>query len=163
MRIALLILLLSALPPAAALGQPAATAASLAGRLESGDTIFVLDTMSREVRGVFGELTGSGITLMVDGKIRELPFSEVRRVTRYGGDPLWNGVLIGAAVGGLSGAAFGGAAPAVGGAVFYGGIGALVDMVRKGRVVVYDTPRPSVTVTPLVGPGRRGVRVSVGF
>lgn len=163
MRNALFVIVFLALAHGTVSGQPANSPAELAARLESGHTIFVLDTMSREVRGVFGELTGSGITLMVDGKLRELPFAEVRRVTRHGGDPLWNGVLIGAAVGGLSGAAFGGAAPAVGAAVFYGGIGALVDMVRKGRVVVYDAPRPSVTVTPLVGPGRRGIALAVAF
>lgn len=163
MRITLLILMFSALARSTAFGQPASTPADLAGRLESGDTIFVLDTMAREVRGVFGQVTESGIALMVEGKIRELPFSEVRRVTRHGGDPLWNGILIGAAVGGLSGAALGGAAAGVPGAIFYGAIGALVDKVRKGRVVVYDAPRPSVAVTPVLGPGRRGIALSVAF
>jgi len=164
MRTALFASSFSVMFTLSALAQPAVSPADLASRIESGDTISVLDTMSREVRGVLGTLSDTMLTLMVDGKLRDIPFSEVRRITRIGRDPLWNGILIGAGVGALSGATLGGPGVAVQGAVIYGAIGALIDKARRGRVEVYRAPAgPAVRVLPIYSPGQQGIRVSLSF
>jgi hypothetical protein len=53
---------------------------------------------SKGVQIVFGKASDSALTLMVNGDLRDVPFSDVRRITRRGGDSLWNGLLIGASV-----------------------------------------------------------------
>jgi hypothetical protein len=134
----------------------------VAMRLESGDTVYVLDHASREIAGVFGKFSDSSITLMVNGDLRHIDFEEVRQITRRGGDSLWNGALIG---GGL-GASLGGLQHlgVSGGAVVWGGIGALIDATVAGRVVVYRSPaRTSFAVGPWVTERGRGLRVAVSF
>ncbi len=164
MRTALFALSFSVMFTLSALAQPAVSPADLSSRIESGDTISVLDTMSREVRGVLGTLSDTKLTLMVDGKLRDIPFSEVRRITRIGGDPLWNGTLIGAAFGALAGGALQGPSGAVSGVLVYGAIGALIDKARRGRVEVYRAPAgPAVRLLPIFSPGQQGIQVSLSF
>jgi hypothetical protein len=150
--------------PKGALAQTATTDA-IATKVKSGDTVHVLDHESREITGVFGKRSDSAITLLVNGELRDIPFSEVRRIMRRGGDSIWNGVAIGAGVGLLAGAASQGLAVGLGGAVIYGAIGGIIDWAVQGRVEVYSAPgtRKSVSLGPLVGRGQRGVRVSVTF
>lgn len=151
---------------ASAAAQPASSPQELSSRMqvESGDTIFVLDNLSREVRGVLGTLSDTKLTVMVDGSLREIPFSDVRRITRLGGDSLWNGLLIGAGVGALSGGALQGPAVALQGALIYGAIGALVDKARRGKVEVYRAPAGiAIRVLPVFSPGHQGVRASLSF
>jgi hypothetical protein len=157
-------ILVAAFIPLHAVAQPAPSEV-LAGKVKSGDTVYLLDTASREITGVFGKASGSTLTLMVNGELRDFAFADIRQMTRRGGDPLWNGVLIGALIGGVgSGAASQNVGLALSGAIIYGGVGAVVDKLVDGRVVVYRAPSAkSVAVAPLVDGGRRGVRVSVRF
>ena len=142
--------------------QPDAAVAIVSG-LKSGDTVYVLDHASREITGVFGKLSDSTMTLMVNGDLRHIDFAEVRQITRRGGDSLWTGALIGAGLG----ATLGGLqhlGVSIGGAVAWGGIGALIDATVAGRVVVYRSPaRTSIAVGPFATEGRRGLRVAVSF
>jgi hypothetical protein len=156
--------LLAALCPLCAAAQPA-TADSLAGKLKSGDTVYVLDTASREITGVFGKVSDSTLTLMVNGELREYALADIRQVTRRGGDPLWNGILVGALIGGVgSGTASQNVALGISGAILYGGVGAVIDKLIDGRVLVYRAARQtSIAIVPLVDRNRRGVRVSVRF
>jgi len=82
-----LLLVCTVFVASAAWAQPASSPGALSTRVKTGDTVYVLDTMSREVTGVFGRVSDTAISLTVDGAEREIPFSEVRRVTRRGGDP----------------------------------------------------------------------------
>ena len=162
MRTGVTSLAIAVLLPVCAAAQPASSE-SIAAHLKSGDTVYVLDAAAREITGVFGKVSDSAITLMVNGELRDIPFSEVRRITRRGGDPIWNGMLIGAGVGAVGGSPAGGAVAAAG-AVIYGAIGAILDWAIPGRVVVYRAAAgQSVMVAPFLGDGRRGVRVSIGF
>jgi len=162
MRTSLIVFAIAAIVPPCVGAQPV-TAKDIADHLKSGDTVYVLDDASREITGVFGKVSGSALTLMVNGELRDIPFSEVRRITRRGGDPIWNGMLIGAGVGAVGGSPAGGAVAAAG-AVIYGAIGAILDWAIPGRVVVYRAAAgQSVMVAPFLGDGRRGVRVSIGF
>ena len=54
----------------------------LAQRAEQGLTVSVLDRVGNEMTGEIVEISGSSLTLSVDGNRRELPESEVLRVTR---------------------------------------------------------------------------------
>jgi hypothetical protein len=162
MRLVLIVFVIAAVTPPCVAAQPA-PAEPIATQLKSGDTVYVVDTTLREITGVFGKVSDSTITLMVNGELRDIAFSDVRRITRRGGDPLWNGVLLGAGVGVLAGAPAG-AGVAVGFAVVYGSIGAFIDWAVPGRVVVYRAPAAkTIAVGPLVTGGRRGVRVSISF
>ena len=140
------------------------TTDSLLGKLKSGDTVYLLDSGSRETTGVFGKMSGSTITLMVNGELQDYSLSDIRQITRRGGDSLWNGFAIGAVIGGLAaGVSTEHAGAGIAGAIVYGGIGALVDAVIDGRVVVYKASGKSVAVAPFVSGDRRGVRVAVAF
>jgi hypothetical protein len=127
-------------------------------KLKSGDTIYVLDANARETSGIFAEASESSIKLLVEGQVREIPASNVRRLARRG-DPLWNGALIGAAFGAVGGAfpaksdvcsadmyGFYGncvitakdrALSSLAGAVVFGAVGAGIDALIHGRTVVY--------------------------
>lgn len=140
-------------------------AESLVGKVKSGDTVYLLDSASREISGVFGKVSDSTMTLMVNGELRDVSLSDVREISRRGGDPLWNGVFIGALIGGVgAGVSSQNVSLGISGAILYGGIGAVIDKLVAGRVVVYRTPgAKSVAIAPVVGKGRRGVRVAVRF
>ena len=158
-----LLLVCTVFVASAAWAQPASSPGALSTRVKTGDTVYVLDTMSREVTGVFGRVSDTAISLTVDGAEREIPFSEVRRVTRRGGDSLWNGVLIGAGVGALGGS-LQGARMALTGAALYGALGAFIDSQKRGRVVVYSAPgRASLRVVPMFVGGRRAIQVALLF
>ena len=155
---------------AAAIGLPAQAAAqptladAVGTKLRTGDTVYVLDSSAREITGVYGKISDSSITLMVNGDLRDIPFADVRQLTRRGRDTLWNGTLTGAAVGGLFNGMLQGARYAIGGAILWGAIGAAIDKAVDGRVVLYRAPAvKSVVVGPLMSDGVRGVRVAVKF
>jgi hypothetical protein len=158
------VVLLAILAPVGAAAQPA-TPDAFGGKVKSGDTVHVLDSVSREITGVFGKISDSTLTLMVNGDLRDFPLDDIRQVTRRGGDPLWNGILIGALIGGVgSGTASHDVGLAISGAILYGGVGAVIDKLVDGRVVVYRAAgAKSVAVGPFVDGSRRGVRVSLRF
>jgi hypothetical protein len=163
-RIRHCVMLIAMLAPHYAAAQPT-VAGSLAGKVKSGDTVYVLDRSSREITGVFGKLSDSTLTLMVNGDLRDFPLDDIRQLTRRGGDPLWNGIFVGALIGGVgSGAASQDIKLAISGAVLYGAVGAVVDKLVEGRVVIYRAAgAKSVAVLPLLEGRRRGVRVSLRF
>lgn len=164
MRIGFGAFLVTVLLPLSAAAQPSA-ADSIAGKLKSGDTVYLLDGASREITGVFGKLSDSTMTLMVNGELRDFALSDVRQVTRRGGDPLWNGILVGALIGGVgSGVASQNPALGISGAIIYGGAGAVIDKLVEGRVVVYRAAGlKAVSVAPLVSGDRRGVQIALRF
>jgi len=71
-----------------------------------GTEVIITLTVGDEIRGAYQDVTAETLVVMVDGARRELPKSGIAKVTtaerRTG--PLWNGPVIGAAVGGLSAA-----------------------------------------------------------
>jgi hypothetical protein len=158
------LLLIVMLAPHGVSAQPSPVSA-LAGKVKSGDTVYLLDGASREITGVFGKISDSTLTLMVNGDLRDFQFADIRQLTRRGGDPLWNGIFVGALIGGAgSGAASQDIKLAISGAVLYGAVGAVVDKLVEGRVVIYRAAgAKSVAVGPLWDGSRRGVRLSLRF
>lgn len=155
---------------------PVATVADLWLTIRSGDTIYITDRASLETAGVFQELSDSSVVLLVGGRRRAIPFSDVARVARRG-DSLKNGAMIGAAVGfaaGLGMSNCDGCSPTTGDrfalavveAGLWSAIGMGIDALRTGRTVVYrpgDSRSTTFRLAPLIGSRRRGVLLSIGF
>ena len=100
-----------------------------------------------EMAGHLLSLGPSGVTLLVDGVRRQVPLESVLRVQTRG-DSLWNGALIGAAVGAVAFALvaseYGDAVipGALLGTALYASVGASVDALIPGRTTIYrKTPR----------------------
>jgi hypothetical protein len=83
--------------------QPAQSWAELVQRLEPGTRVSVTDAGGTEVRGRVSSLSASSLTLNVAEALRQFDPADVRDVRRDG-DPLWNGLAIGAGVGVLGAA-----------------------------------------------------------
>lgn len=153
-------------------------------RVKSGDTVFVTDSTARESAGVLATLSDSTLTLLVEGSLRDIPLADVKQVSKRGGDSLWNGFLVGLGAGAVmgivdvttpcpSGDSFWcedythlstgkKTGIAAGDAMLFGGIGALVDYLHKGRTIVYSAPaRPKVALRPMLDGPRREVGLQV--
>ena len=95
-----------------------------------------------EIAGHLLDLGPGGATLLVDGVRRDVPIASVLRVQTRG-DSLWNGALIGAAVGAVTFALvateYGGEAVAFGlvTTATWASIGASLDALLPGRTTIY--------------------------
>lgn len=78
--------------------QPARSFLDLQERLHSGNTVYVTDTTGIETKGKVVEVSASALVLDVKGIHQRMDQGSVRHVQRQG-DSLWNGMLIGVAVG----------------------------------------------------------------
>jgi len=133
-----------------------------------GDSIRVtLPASGTIVNGPLTAITRDSLTV---GN-RRIDHEPGLRIAREG-DNLWNGILIGVGIGLLAGPTIGAEACldrsiaycAVGGAVVWGGIGALMDWRHKGFTVVYRDPAlPTVTLTPSIGPQGAALHVALSF
>jgi hypothetical protein len=70
----------------------------LQDRLHSGNTVYVTETTGTETKGKIVEVSATSLVLDVNGIQRRLDQGSVQDVQRRG-DSVWNGLLIGAAVG----------------------------------------------------------------
>ena len=132
-------------------------------RLETGDRVVVTDAEGMEVRGRAAAASSASLTLDVKGTTRQFDATSVRQVRRDG-DPLWNGLAIGAAIGLLGNLliddrctgqpptcedkqiperiAFAAAATTA---------GAGIDALHRDRRTLYEAPgRVTITVVPIL-------------
>jgi hypothetical protein len=144
-------------------------------RVREGDRIEVATSRGEKVRGRFVQASNASVTVTASGDVREIPSSEVRRVTRSG-NRYRSGALWGAGVVGTLGAVASASCsatsdqcgnPLLVGLVF-GGTGALWGtmigaLIPKHPVVFGTDSSPGVRVTPLVQVGRVGVALSTRF
>ena len=156
----------------------------LRDRVSVGETLLVTGFDGRKVEGELEGVSADGLKLRTAGlRIVSLPESEVWRVDLRYRDPLWNGTLIGAAIGtGLFLVLAANAAnsddwdltvaqsAAAATLVFVGpgaAIGALVDRATPGRRLIYSAgwqpSRLSVSVAPILALEKRGIQVSFRF
>jgi hypothetical protein len=185
---ALLVLAAMATPSPALAADVARSLEDLGRRIKPGEKVQVLERSGRVTEGVITELSESSVTVFAFEN-RTVPAEDILRVDREG-DPVRDGILIGVAAGVAAGALAGASyahvpeeekaatAPcpmcesipammamgAVSGAFW----GWLVDHLEKGRTPLYEaslsrTSPATVTVTPVVGRGRRGLSVAVAF
>lgn len=185
-----LIVLPMVLAPPVSAQDVATSFEQLRALVKPGDTVYVTDASGRRTKGKLGELSAASLELLVrqtqsDGSEKWVPKArlsegEVRQITRERHDSLWNGALIGLAVGAapaLISIAInaGGIRPIEPGAAFQiimipgamgAGIGALIDALIFERWTVYVTPghRSSrVQVLPLLSKSAAGAQMSVKF
>jgi hypothetical protein len=148
--------------------------AALGQHLKPGDTLYVTGLDSVEATGRFVRLSPTALVLAARDREREFLFGEVAQIERRG-DSVMNGTLWGALWGGLVvGSASGSSCSpdcaklvplgALLGTAMGAPLGMLFDAVRRGRTLVYQAgSNPLVTFGPLLGPGQRGVVVSVRY
>jgi hypothetical protein len=133
-----------------------------------GEKIYVTDmTTGVEVSGPLTALTQT--QLGINGHVfAPAPALKIEKA----GDPIWDGALIGAGIGTLSGLTIGSEAClhrslwpcAVSGAVSWGLIGVLVDSLHHGRTRIYRSPSnpppASVRLVPLVDPRQKSIALA---
>jgi hypothetical protein len=145
-----------------------------------GDHIRVVDVAGRETAGRISQLSRDTLVLVTDAGPRQLGEADVATIRQRRDDPLKNGAVIGA----VAGTAYGvlgvfvarliddselGAGRATTGVLFCTGIGAAIgagiDALITRQRVIYQRPAAGskVSVSPLLGRGRRGAALSVRF
>ena len=169
---------LAALLGSAGAADAQTTFTELQQRVKSGDVIFVTDHSGHVTRGIF-ETAGQSIRVSVAGTTREWLPEEVREVRRRG-DSVSNGLGIGALSGAAAGTAcglalasllrneghdpigafFGVFAASVGAGA---GIGAGLDAAITGNTVVYQQPKRTTSIAPVISPSGGGVRIAFSF
>jgi len=82
--------------------RPANSFDTLWVRLKAGDAIDVVDGDGRRTSGIFEEASGFGLTMSVLGQSRHVAEASVTRIDARLGDEATKGLLIGAALGGLT-------------------------------------------------------------
>jgi hypothetical protein len=137
------------------------------------ESILVTDASGATHKGQLAGLSASSLQLRQGpGPWTAFTERDINNVAAVRRDPLWNGMMIGFAVGATPVALIGGAASARASEVAavaagYGTIGLLtgllIDVVNKESVTIYihsPQSRPSrVLLTPLYSPGRLGLRL----
>ena len=118
--------------------------------LKLGPQITVELKNGDRIKGQFEGLSPSELSLRTHSAQAAIPRAEIRRITTRGHDPLTDGILLGAGIGGgIMGAIFGStediSAEGTVFAVLIGaGLGTLIglgaDAIPKGRVVLYQAP-----------------------
>jgi len=170
------------IPVQAAAQQPATTPDQLSVLLRPGEAVWVTDGSGHEVKGRLLKLAGDALQVEISGVPRSIEFATVQRVQHRHADSLLNGTLIGAAVGGGAVGLFWALwcsdaecddddGYIAGSIAIYGavgaGMGALCDVMIKGKRTVYEAPAGraarSITVSPLVTRDVRGVSVGLRF
>lgn len=146
-----------------------------------GDKITVVDAAGRTTEGRIGTLSRDRLLLATPAGPRALGEDDVAEIRQRRGDPLKNGVIIGAVAATayyvtmaaiFSNIDDGGdviVGSAIAGGVLFAGIGAAagagIDALITHRQVIYRRTGGGsrVSVAPLLGPGRRGAVLRVRF
>jgi hypothetical protein len=146
--------------------------------VKAGDVLTITDSSGQESRGRLLRLAGTSLEIDVDGTPQMWSQDRVRTIRQRHPDSLANGAKIGFGIGAGFGALAGfavagdlgsrGAIPAI--VIVYGamgaGIGVGVDGLLSTNRLVFSRPNsPSarLSAAPIVGSGRRGVRLTVGW
>jgi hypothetical protein len=152
----------------------------LATRVETGDTITVVDVAGRETKGRIWKVSREALIFGTSMGPRQLGEADVATIRQRRQDSLKNGAIIGAVsataffvtVGTLLRDRDGGdviVSSAIAGGVLFAGMGAAaglgIDALITRRQLIYQKPagRRSVSVSPVFGHGRRGGAVNITF
>lgn len=183
-RRALALIALLIVPALAQAQQAAATFEQLQVLVKPGDTLWITDMSGTEFTGRLLGISHDAIEVEVAEESRRLTASEVQRIVQRHADPVTNGLLIGAGVGGglaavgiavacaQEDASCRGDGPVIAlgiaiWAVLGAGIGAIVDVLHKSKREVYLAPmparEPALSAGPIIGGDRRGVWLTLRF
>jgi hypothetical protein len=160
------------LAPSPAPAQTVSTSFEELGQvLKKGQTVVVTDATGQQAKGKVADVSPASVVVLIPAArtFTEHTVSEIRAT-----DPVWNGALIGAAIG--TGFAMwdylidpsepGNAAIFTVAIGLGSAIGAGIDaLVNRGGTLVYAAPRQPrrVTISPVLGKDRQGALVSVRF
>ena len=175
----LLVLLCASVTPAAA-QEIASSFERLTVILQPGDKITVVDVTGQETKGRIATLSRDAMILDTSDGPRRLGELDVATISQRRNDSLVNGAIIGAAAGTayvltaltLLADSDGGdpiIPAAIGATVLFAGLGAAAGagidaMIARHQVIYQRTPgQKTVSVSPIVGHGRRGAAVTVKF
>ncbi len=143
-----------------------------------GETVTVVDTTGREVKGRIESLSASDIVLRTSAGPRQWTDADLKTIRQRRGDSLGNGALIGFGVGAGIGIAGGlalresgesGAVVAAFAALYGGlgaGIGVGIDALITHEYVIFDAAharRATLHVRPVATRRQRGVQVVLSF
>ena len=159
-------------------GQEVATTfEELRGIVGIDESVLVTDSAGGTHRGRLASLSASSLQLRQgSGPWTAFTERDVNNVAAVRRDPLWNGMMIGFAVGATPVALIGGAASArpsdvAAVAAGYGTLGLLtgllIDVVNKESITIYIHPPQSrssrVLLAPLYSPGRFGLQLIAAY
>jgi hypothetical protein len=163
--------------------EPVRSLADLPTRVQRGDKVKVRLRDGTTVTGRFDNVSGSSLRLFPSGSaVREISGANVTEIRKQRPDSVWNGVLIGTAIGIGAGivatsASCGGNDPecsAIASLAFiptFGGGGAAIGALTDHFIHKYDSiylgqaalDRARIRVSPLVAQNRRGLSISLSF
>lgn len=162
--------------------QPVRSFAELQSILKIGDTVRVTDASGKTTQGRIASVSGSSLSVTVEGRQQELLEATIREVKRRRPDLWWNGVLIGAAIGAGVGAVIkerncgstdcgeGGLVDPglyVFGAVIGAGTGAVIDLSIKRFDTLFASSLTArvrnFRLSPVLSKGTKGLELSVTF
>jgi hypothetical protein len=146
----------------------------VAGQLRPGHPVAIIDTAGTEVRGKVATVGSDSLTLKADGTLRHFDATNIRQIARDG-DPLWNGAVIGAAIGvfvaGFSDNRCVGDPPVcndrqiparIGFIAIATGAGLAIDALHRDRRVIYQSSdRVTIRIVPALSPRGRGASLLV--
>ena len=148
---------------------------SLTEQVPAGEVVYVTDTAGTTVRGTLMGISNDVVELRINATTRDIRANDVARIQWQKRDSVLNGIVIGGVVGAIPGIYWLIADPnectglcaedyvAIGVGVL---VGAFVDRAIKKKVTVYDSAArrsTKLTVSPILGRERTGLRVAVTF
>lgn len=160
-------------PNPQAAGGPAA--AVVRAGVTVGDIVHVTDATGATIKGRLAALPSDALEVRINGDVRRVAASQVRRIQWQQRDSVLTGVLVGAAIGAVPGIYWlladpnecTGLCPEEYALIAAGAaIGGLVDRAITRKVIVYSAESPrgmSVAVVPLAARRRIGVQVGLRF
>jgi hypothetical protein len=174
MRLTPFVIVCAATLGACAHVQPTPSWPELERRISAGQPIAITDASGSEVRGRVAAVSADSLTLNVGGSARPFATSAIRQVRRDG-DPLWNGLAIGAALG-VGGALLSDSScsgrPDCGAQIpqrltfvaVMAAVGAGLDALHRDRTPLYRSPaRTGIAIVPIVTLRRAELSIVVDF
>ena len=160
-------------------GVLAVAGTGVAQTVRIGDKLQMIDTGGRERTGIVRGVETSVLTVAVNGIDERWPAADMRELWREG-DSLRNGLIIGALAGAAGGVYLGLGLASIAetpigdrGGMLAGttalgiGIGAAagagIDALVRGRTLLYRQGHATLSVTPVVTPGTKAVRLALRF
>lgn len=153
---------------------PARSWTALGSRVAPGNPVAVIEGSGAEVRGRVASVSASALTLNVDGAQRRFEPKDVAQVRRDG-DPLWNGLAIGAGIGAFgvllndthcSGRSYpcNDAPERIAFFATMTAAGVALDALHRDRTVLYTAPnRTTLRIVPLAGRDGASLSVRIDF
>ena len=160
--------------PKVAAAQSAEELAEVQAKVKAGDTVRVTEANGKRTTGRFESLSGDSIRMVREGVPLSRSTASIQLIERRRPDPLWNGVLIGAAPGiamlvGSAASNEGCAVECLGGSIALvgigAGVGAMIDASKHRYDSVYRAApkRTRFDATPLLSKDKKGLALTFRF